>query len=127
MRDTGKIVAGLVIFLAAVTSPLWYHLATGTATAPPELELPPGETACVESTAYMRSLHMDLLNEWRDDVVRRGDRSHTAPDGKDYDKSLSRTCMKCHSNKEAFCDRCHNYTGVNPYCWECHVEPMEKP
>jgi len=68
---------------------------------------------------------MDLLNQWRDDVVRRADRIHVGRDGKEYDKSLSRTCMSCHSNKTEFCDRCHNYAAVAPYCWECHVEPRE--
>jgi hypothetical protein len=73
----------------------------------------------------MRSSHMDLLNAWRDDVVRRADRVWVGPHGKEYDKSLSLTCMGCHSNKAEFCDRCHNYASVNPYCWECHVAPGE--
>jgi hypothetical protein len=33
--------------------------------------------------------------------------------------------MGCHVNKSEFCDRCHDYTAVTPYCWECHVEPRE--
>ena len=33
------------------------------------------------------------------------------------------SCMSCHSNKDEFCDRCHDYLAVKPYCWECHVEP----
>jgi hypothetical protein len=45
------------------------------------------------------------------------------PDHHQYDMSLQNTCMKCHQNKAAFCDRCHNYVGVNPSCWGCHVEP----
>ena len=24
-----------------------------------------------------------------------------------------------------FCDRCHNYLAVSPYCWDCHVDPKE--
>ena len=34
-------------------------------------------------------------------------------------------CVKCHSNKERFCDRCHDYAGVKPTCWNCHIVPGE--
>jgi len=34
--------------------------------------------------------------------------------------------MKCHTDKAKFCDRCHNYVGVTPNCWDCHVEPKGK-
>jgi hypothetical protein len=70
-------------------------------------------------------MHMDLLNEWRDDVVRKGKRIYTSPGGKKYNMSLSNTCMECHSNKAEFCDECHQYAGVDPYCWNCHIEPKE--
>jgi hypothetical protein len=33
--------------------------------------------------------------------------------------------MECHSNKTKFCDQCHNYMGVAPYCWDCHIAPKE--
>jgi hypothetical protein len=123
MYDTGKIVSGLVIFLALVTSPMWWHKVRGAEPEPPELVLPTQSTSCVAPTEYMRSLHMDLLNQWRDDVVRHGDREYVGSDGTVHDKSLSRTCMGCHNNKGEFCDRCHGYAGVTPYCWNCHVEP----
>jgi len=126
MYDGGRILIGLVIFLAIVTSPMWYQLVQGAEKEPPELVYPANSKECVASAEQMRALHMDMLNEWRDDVVRRGDRNHIGPDGKVYDKSLSRTCMKCHSNKAEFCDQCHNYVDVSPYCWDCHVEPKEK-
>jgi len=126
MNDTGKILGGLIIFLLLVTSPMWYNLATGKGKTGPDPVIAPGAgSTCVAETEYMRAYHMDLLNEWRDDVVRKGDRVWHAPDGKEYDKSLSRTCMNCHSNKTEFCDRCHDYTSVSPYCWDCHVEPGE--
>ena len=82
----------------------------------------------MKSADYMRTLHMDLLNEWRDEVVREGARYYTASSGKKYEMSLSNTCIDCHSNKTEFCDQCHNYLAVTPYCWECHIEPelMEK-
>jgi len=72
----------------------------------------------------MRASHMDLLNQWRDDVVRVGNRDYKSTlTGKTFDMSLSRTCMDCHSNKADFCDRCHDFLSVDPYCWDCHVEP----
>ena len=47
-------------------------------------------------------------------------------DGKTVTMSLSGTCMSCHPNKKEFCDACHDYLAVSPYCWDCHVEPKEK-
>jgi hypothetical protein len=69
---------------------------------------------------------MTLLNEWRDKVVRGEDRIYVSASGKPFNISLSETCMNCHSNKAEFCDRCHDYVDVSPYCWDCHVEPKEK-
>ena len=40
-------------------------------------------------------------------------------------KSLTNTCIRCHSNKDKFCDECHHFAGVQPYCWACHVMPKE--
>ena len=71
----------------------------------------------------MRREHMQLLARWRDDVVRRGQRVYVASDGRHFDKSLTGTCLGCHENKAAACDRCHAYLAVQPYCWECHVDP----
>jgi hypothetical protein len=39
--------------------------------------------------------------------------------------SLTGTCLDCHSDKEKFCDACHTYSAVDPYCWDCHVIPEE--
>jgi len=127
MYDTGKIIVGLVIFVILVTSPLWFNALSAKPVGSPELVMPTnGSTQCVEDTAYMREAHMDLLNDWRDQVVREGIRTHVSTlDGQSYDMSLSRTCMDCHSNKADFCDRCHTYMAVSPYCWDCHVEPQE--
>jgi len=125
MYDAGKIITGLLLFLAIATSPMWYHRVSGAEPSAPELKIATEARECVAPTAYMRALHMDLLNGWRDDVVRKGDRNHVGIDGTIFEKSLSRTCMSCHSNKSEFCDRCHDYAGVNTYCWDCHVEPTE--
>jgi hypothetical protein len=125
MHDAGKITAGLVIFLALVTSPVWYQAARGAETGPPDLGSASKGEGCVESSKYMRSLHMDLLNVWRDEAVRGGERIYVGLGGKEYEKSLSGTCLDCHTSKEAFCDRCHEYVGAEPYCWDCHGEPAE--
>jgi [DsrC]-trisulfide reductase subunit J len=123
MYDAGKIITGLLVFLVLVTTPVWFNAATHAQAQAPQLKVPEGVTACVEPTAEMRASHMDLLNEWRNAAVRSDERFFTMPDGKVYEKSLSLTCLKCHDNKEEFCDRCHNYLAVSPYCWDCHVEP----
>jgi hypothetical protein len=125
MYDSGKIILGLVIFVGLFTSPIWYDLASGKAADKPNLVLPTKEDQkeCVNTAEYMREFHMDLLNEWRDEVVRKGIRTYTSYTGKRYDMSLTNTCTNCHSNTSEFCDQCHNYLGVTPYCWNCHVEP----
>jgi hypothetical protein len=127
MHDVGKIAGGLVVFLVLATSPLWYNALSASPADMPRLDLPPnGAQQCVETKEYMRASHMDLLNAWRDEVVRTGLRDYQSTlSGRTFDKSLSRTCMDCHSNKAEFCDRCHDYLAVSPYCWDCHVEPRE--
>ena len=125
LYDTKKIIPGLIIFLAITTFPIWYNIASGTATYKPEPKIVTDAEQCVAEKNYMREFHMDLLNNWRDEVVRSNDRYFLAPDGKQYEKSLSSTCMKCHYNKSDFCNKCHDFVGVDPYCWECHIEPEE--
>ncbi len=125
MYDAGKIIVGIVVFLVLATSPLWFNALTEESPEVPKLQLPTnGSTECVEATEFMRTDHMDLLNQWRDDVVRKGQRDYvSSSNGKIFDMSLSRTCMDCHSNKAEFCDACHTYMAVTPFCWDCHVEP----
>lgn len=121
------IVIGLIVFIVIASLPVWYNLASGKSAAPPELPLPDPEVHpnCVAPLEYMRSSHMVLLNEWRDSVVRDGDRIYEAYDGTKYNKSLSQTCLGCHESREQFCNQCHGYIGVEPYCWECHIDPQE--
>ena len=122
MYNKSLIVPGLVVFVFIVTFPFWYN---GLSAGPvPKPELPPGgEKSCVAPAATMRATHMSMLNEWRDDVLRNGDRVAVTVDGKEYRKGLQLACMSCHTNKEKFCDTCHNYTAVQPYCWDCHLTP----
>lgn len=123
MRDRGIILVGLMVFLGVITFPVWYNLASGTTSKAPELKLPVEEKHCVAPVEYMRTSHMDLLTDWRDEVVRQNIRTFKAFDGKTYTMGLTQTCMKCHTSKADFCDRCHDYAGVAPYCWDCHVDP----
>lgn len=123
MYDGGKIVPGLIIFVGLMTFPLWYN--SGNAGPAPKPEKPAGKTACVKDTNFMRTSHMVLLNEWRDTVLRDGDRTEVTAAGEKYEKSLMMGCMKCHNDKKKFCDECHQYAAVKPYCWDCHFPPKE--
>jgi len=149
MYDGGKIIVGLIIGLGLLVSPFFYDI--GQVAKPPDPQLTPKAKeagACVAPTPYMRSFHMQLLDDWRNTVVRDGDRfydtakgtwhlkvadflgyetesGHKVPEPKVYYKSLQVTCLDCHSNKSKFCDQCHNYVGMVPYCWDCHIEPKE--
>lgn len=125
LYDGGKVITGLVVFLILITFPLWYNVGKGTATYKPNPEIVTEAKQCIAETNYMKEFHMYVLNDWRDKVVRGNERYFTALNGNRYEMSLSHTCMKCHSNKSKFCDTCHNYVGVDPYCWNCHVQPKE--
>lgn len=127
--DGGKIIAGAVVFLIIVTYPFWSNW--GKTTKPPELSLATPtiealkEKGCIEETSFMRVNHMKLLDEWKEQAVRDGDRLYRAKDGKLHSISLTGNCLGCHSNKGKFCDRCHDYVGAKPTCYRCHIIPAE--
>jgi len=123
MSDRSKILAGLSVVLVLAAFPMWQTLFAAGETGRPELELPEDETSCVEETEYMTAHHMELLNQWRDAVVRHGEKDYVSTAGDVYTMSLTGTCMDCHDNRERFCTRCHDYVDVAPRCWNCHVEP----
>lgn len=102
MYDSGKIIAGMVIFLCLITFPVWYNVVSGKAAYTPKPEIVTKEKQCVEPKEYMRAKHMELMNQWRNSVVREGKRVYTGFKGKSYDMSLTRTCLGCHSNKAQF-------------------------
>ncbi len=132
MYNGGKIIIGLIIFVALFTFPFYYNIGKVNAKPEPKIDtpaiqhLPPEDKHCVQPKSFMRGEHMQLLNQWRDSAVRDGNRVYEGMGGKKYYISLQNTCMKCHSNKKEFCDKCHNYMGVTPYCWSCHIAPKEK-
>jgi hypothetical protein len=125
MHNGGKIILGLIIFLGLIGFPIWYNVANDRAGYVPELEMPTDAKDCVADSAWMVGHHMDLLNDWRDVVVRDGDRFFDGPGGVRMERSLTNTCLSCHENKDQFCDKCHLYMGVTPYCWDCHIIPKE--
>ena len=131
--NANKIIPGLIIFLGLITFPIWY--AMGKAAPPPEIKIDTPVIQqmevkqCIMPKADMRTGHMQLLNDWRTQVVRNDLRVYVAEDGKQYTMSLQNECMRCHSNKTQFCDQCHTYAGLQlgsvPYCWTCHIAPKE--
>ncbi len=123
MNDKKLIIAGLVIFIAIALFPFLYNM--GKASPAPDPVLTPEAKAakqCVRSRQYMRADHMHLLDQWRHNVVRDANHIYVSPNGQQYEMSLTRTCLECHSNKAEFCDRCHDYASVRPYCWDCHLD-----
>ncbi|MEL1134682.1 sulfate reduction electron transfer complex DsrMKJOP subunit DsrJ [Desulfitobacterium sp. THU1] len=131
MHRKRKIILGLIIFSALAALPFLYNLGrenkgpNTSITTPRIQEL--GVTQCIESTEYMRANHMKLLVDWRDDVVRNGDRTYVNSRGESYQKSLD-TCLDCHhdpnlNTEEQFCVKCHNYSSVQPDCRQCHTWP----
>jgi hypothetical protein len=124
MYNGGKIITGLIIFVLLISAP--FLLNVGQANELPEISLDTpainqlSEKQCVESVEFMRSQHPQLLNDWRDQVVREGESIYVSSSGKMYEMSLDNNCLQCHSNQSQFCDACHTYTSVELYCWDCH-------
>ena len=89
-------------------------------------ELPREEKACIEPRAVMLENHKELLEQWMTATVRNGVRNYKAKDMRSYVISLEGTCMRCHGDKAAFCDRCHHYLAVSAdTCWNCHINPVK--
>lgn len=121
MYNAGKIILGLGVFAVVVTVPVWYGFGRGTG-APPELQKPRTAKECIEPTAVMRAKHMELLDDWRNAVVRRAERVYVSTSGQRHDISLTGTCLRCHEEPDKFCNKCHAYAGVEALCWDCHQQ-----
>jgi hypothetical protein len=130
MKDKNKIVIGLIIFIAIVTFPFWYNLGKASSAPEPKLsEKAKAAKECIKPKEDMKKEHMQILDQWRDTVVRDANRVYKSGSGKMFRMSLSsgeESCMGCHESKTDFCDKCHNYASVAPYCWTCHIAPKEK-
>ena len=120
MNEKILIFSGLVVFLLGATFPFWQSIDPEDF---PKVAMETKGDQCVAPAEYMRKNHMLLLNNWKDSVVRDGERFHIMPDGSRVEKSLTKTCLGCHVSKKQFCEECHAYASVKPYCWECHVIP----
>jgi hypothetical protein len=119
--DSSKVITGIVIFVLLIASPFLYNATFGNPSYVPEIKFETEATKCIESKEYMRANHMDMLDDWRNEVVRGESRIYKASDGKEYEKSLTNTCMSCHISRTEFCVKCHDYAAVKqPACWNCH-------
>jgi hypothetical protein len=175
MYDSGKVITGLVIALVILTFPIWWNFGASPPPAPEPIISAKAQAAgqCVLPARYMKTSHMQILDDWRNLVVRDGIRYtvveekeggkriemtvikegrtilrntlldipfigqvremvdgqgvglHVQAKGKRYEMSLQNTCMDCHDSKVKFCDQCHDYVEVNPFCWDCHLPPQE--
>ena len=129
MRNKTNIVVGVLVFLLVVTSPIWLNLGKSAEASEVEVSydtptinaLPEDERHCIYDADYMRENHMEILHQWKVQVVRDDNRVMVTPDGREYEMSLQNTCLDCHSNYDEFCEKCHNANGVDPNCWTCHT------
>jgi hypothetical protein len=123
MRDRAGIVLGLGVFLVLAAFPVWHALASSAERARPVLERAVEGPGCVEDSLFMTAHHQEILNAWRTAVVRDGERTWVSTTGVEHEMSLTGTCMRCHTDSQGFCERCHDYAGVTTQCWNCHVAP----
>jgi hypothetical protein len=125
MYNAKYLIPAMIVFIALMLFPFFYGV--GKPTYEVKVELPKDQKECIESKEVMRERHMQILDEWRNAVVRDNVRIYTNAKGVKYSMSLTDTCMTCHAEKDKFCDRCHNDVGVSPYCWDCHnISPEQK-
>jgi hypothetical protein len=123
MRDGGRIVGALFVLAVAVAVPGWLFLGRGQSMERPAT---PKNGACVEPVDQMRRSHPALLADWRQRVVRTGDRVYHGSDGKDVRISLTGTCLGCHGSAAEFCNKCHAQTAVALSCWQCHADKVSR-
>ncbi len=79
LYDGGKIFIGILVFVAFAAFPFYFNIGKVNAKPEPKVDTPAiqeweklnGKKECVESKEFMRAEHMQLLNDWRDSVVRR--------------------------------------------------------
>jgi len=122
-----KSIIAFIVFLVVLTLPFIVSAASGKVGSAPEkpdftngqLELPDyskGRVCTINpDNDYVIANHPLVLKEERVNAVRLGARN------KDYS---IKECFKCHQKKENFCDKCHDYAGVQPGCFDgtggCH-------
>ena len=124
MYNARNVCIGIAILVVLFTAPFWVSWFSKPYTKT-DVVLPQNEKNCIEDVEFMRSQHMRLLNEWRDQALRHENRFYVAKDGKKWAISLQNTCLSCHNNYKDFCNKCHVANSVDPYCWTCHIIPTE--
>ncbi len=108
-----------IILALIILSPIGYYAVLHAFPQPePFLEQPdPEYDECVKETEYMRFYHMDLLLEIRNETMREGKRGEIGL------STGSQNCRDCHTNRERFCNECHNTVNLYPDCFTCHYYP----
>ena len=123
------ILPALAAFLVVATLPVW----RGAAARGSSFQSPPNPQGqrCIEPKDVMRAGHMRMLVRWRDEVVREDRRLYVASDGRQWQKSLVKTCLSCHGPVDAngksttaatACNECHEYVKARLDCWNCHLD-----
>lgn len=123
MYNVKFLITAGIIFAVLFTTPFWIGGVGKDKYTRPDVVKPVNEKDCVEPIPYMRAEHMQLLNLWRDEALRKENRTYISSTGKKWEISLQKTCLKCHNNSTDFCDKCHVSNSVYPYCWTCHILP----
>lgn len=124
LYNKNSVCLGIVILVIVLTAPFWVGL-FGQNYTQTGITIPKETKDCIENVEFMRTQHMRLLNEWRDEALRKENRTYVAKDGRKWEISLQNTCLKCHTNYQGFCEKCHLSNSVSPYCWTCHIIPAE--
>jgi len=114
------VVAVLIILFPVGYSVLSAVVAPGQKRAGPFPETPKGKGGCVADRTYMRFHHMELLEEVREDAVRKGIRERKGKNGKEITLD---NCMKCHGSREQACAQCHREVNLRLNCFRCHLDP----
>jgi len=133
MYNASKVIPGIIILVVLLCTPILMNFANLKALPPSEpfiREAGQDKAAtsekCVAPVEYMRGYHMKLLDKWRTEKIREMKVYYMSPDGKIYVMSLQRTCLKCHKDYQKFCYKCHQFTGVNIDCFNCHIAGKEE-
>lgn len=147
MNSKAGVVTVLVIAVVVLTVPLWVALGqrvTGRLKPAPEIPKPTNSELCIMKEP--RAQHMQVIDEWRNSVVREGksvykSQNHVDPktgEPVEYVMSLTQTCLlECHASEkdpatdaegnvlsvqQRFCNECHQFANIRPNCWDCHLE-----
>ena len=125
MLKKNKSAITAVILLLIVCVPIGYYLVRDVFSQEDEafLEMPdPKYKECVRDAEYMRLQHWVLLKEVREKVVREGEKVTVVQGGEEVEVTLS-GCRDCHTNRERFCNECHDIANVSLDCFGCHNYP----